>query len=123
MRTLGNVLWFLFGGLPGGIAWLLAGVIWCITIVGFPIGVQCFKFMSLAFFPFRKDVVYSTHTVSVIINVLWLLISGVWLAIFFLIAGGVLCVTVVGIPFGMQFFKMAKLALMPFGADVVPLYP
>lgn len=50
MRTLGNILWFLFGGLIGGLAWTLAGCIWCITIIGIPFGLQCFKFASLAFF-------------------------------------------------------------------------
>lgn len=56
MRTLGNILWFLFGGLIGGLAWTLAGCIWCITIIGIPFGLQCFKFALLAFFPFGKAV-------------------------------------------------------------------
>lgn len=58
MGCLGNALWFLFGGLIMGLSWALAGVLWCITIVGIPIGTQCFKFASLAFFPFGKEVVY-----------------------------------------------------------------
>ena len=58
MKTLGNILWFLFGGLAGGLAWIFAGCLWCITVVGIPIGKQCFKFASLAFFPFGKQIVY-----------------------------------------------------------------
>lgn len=58
MKTIGNILWFLFGGLIGGLSWVLAGCLWCVTIVGIPVGLQCFKFASLAFFPFGKEVVY-----------------------------------------------------------------
>lgn len=58
MSTIGNILWFLFGGLIGGLAWVLAGCLWCITIIGIPVGLQCFKFASLAFFPFGKEVVW-----------------------------------------------------------------
>ena len=60
MNTLGNILWFIFGGLFSGILWLLAGLIWCITIIGIPIGLQCFKFASLAMWPFGKEIVYVT---------------------------------------------------------------
>ena len=58
MRTLGNILWFIFGGVLGGLAWIFAGCIWCITIIGIPVGLQCFKFASLAFWPFGKEIVY-----------------------------------------------------------------
>lgn len=59
MRTIGNILWFLFGGLIGGLSWAFAGCVWCITIVGIPVGLQCFKFASLAFWPFGKDISYA----------------------------------------------------------------
>ena len=94
------------------------GVLWCVTIVGIPIGRQCFKFASLAFAPFGKDVEYGGGAVSLIVNIIWLLISGIPLAIAAAINGLVLCCTIIGIPFGMQCFKIAKLALMPFGAKV-----
>ena len=55
MTVIGNILWFLFGGLIGGLAWVLAGCLWCVTIIGIPVGLQCFKFASLAFFPFGKE--------------------------------------------------------------------
>lgn len=120
MGCLGNIIWFIFGGFFGGITWLLAGILWCITIVGIPIGLQCFKLAGLSFWPFGKRVVYSTRTVSFLVNILWLVFSGFWLAVGHCVSGIILCVTIIGIPFGMQSFKLAKLALMPFGAQVVP---
>ena len=119
MRTLGNILWFLFGGLIGGLAWTLAGCIWCITIIGIPFGLQCFKFASLAFFPFGKDVVYGGGSISFLANIIWLIFFGWEMALGHLALGAVWCITIVGIPVGMQCFKMAKLSLMPFGADVI----
>lgn len=118
MGCLGNVLWFVFGGLIMGLSWGLAGVLWCITIVGIPIGTQCFKFASLAFFPFGKEVVYGGGVGSLLLNILWMIFSGIPLAIEAALIGCLFCVTIIGIPFGMQCFKLAKLALMPFGASV-----
>lgn len=101
-----------------GISWLLAGILWCITIVGIPIGMQCFKFASLAFFPFGKEVQYGGGAGSFLLNIVWMLISGLPLAIEAAVIGVGLCVTIIGIPFGLQCFKIAKLALMPFGSSV-----
>lgn len=119
MRSIGNILWFIFGGLLSGLSWLLAGVLWCITLVGIPWGIQCFKFASMSFFPFKKDIQFGGSAASLLLNIIWLLISGIPLALGHLIWGIILCVTIIGIPFGMQFFKIAKLALMPFGAEIV----
>jgi len=119
MGCLGNVLWFIFCGLWQGLAWTVAGILWCITIVGIPIGMQCFKIASLVFFPFGKDVVYGGGAVSFIANVFWIIISGIPLALGAVLNGLLLCCTIIGIPFGMQCFKFAKLALMPFGTMVV----
>lgn len=119
MGCLGNVLWFILCGLWQGLAWTAAGILWCITIVGIPIGMQCFKIASLVFFPFGKDVVYGGGAVSFIANVFWIIISGIPLALGAVLNGLLLCCTIIGIPFGMQCFKFAKLALMPFGAMVV----
>lgn len=118
MGCLGNLLWFIFGGCISGLSWLLAGCLWCITIVGIPIGVQCFKLAELSFFPFGKEVQYGGGAVSFLVNIIWLLVSGIPLAIEHLTMGCILCITVIGIPFGLQQFKLAKLALMPFGATV-----
>jgi uncharacterized membrane protein YccF (DUF307 family) len=119
MGFLGNILWFILGGFLSGLAWIIAGLLWCITIVGIPIGIQCFKLSGLSFFPFGKEVRNDGGTVSFIVNILWIIFSGLELAIGNLIIGCLLCITIVGIPFGLQFFKIAKLALMPFGAVVV----
>jgi uncharacterized membrane protein YccF (DUF307 family) len=95
------------------------GLLWCVTIIGIPIGRQCFKFASLAFAPFGKEVKYGGGAPSIIANIFWILISGIPLALCAAWNGLILCCTVIGIPFGLQCFKIAKLALMPFGARVV----
>ncbi len=118
MRTVGNFFWFIFAGLGLGLSWFFTGLIWCITIVGIPVGVQCFKFAGLAFFPFKKEIVYSSKATSVLLNILWIIFGGLILSLFSLFAGIIYCVTIIGIPFGMQCFKLAKLSLMPFGATV-----
>lgn len=121
MRFLGNLLWFVFGGFVSGLAWVLSGLVWCLTIIGIPYGRQCFKFASLSFSPFGKDVVYGGGAVSTLANILWLLFFGVWMALGNLILGLVWCLTIIGIPFGKQFFKIAKLSLSPFGAQIVKI--
>lgn len=119
MTVLGNILWFVFGGCIGGLSWILAGLLWCISIVGIPVGIQCFKMAGLCFFPFGKEVVYGGGAGSFLINLIWILLSGIPLAIEHFAFGCFLCITVIGVPFGLQQFKLAKLALMPFGAQVV----
>lgn len=119
MGCLGNVLWFIFGGFLSGLSWLLAGILWCVTIVGIRVGMQCFKFASLSFFPFGKEIRYGGGAGSLLLNILWLVLSGLPLALESAVLGCLLCVTIVGIPFGLQHFKIAKLALMPFGAEII----
>ena len=119
MGCLGNLLWFIFGGFIMGISWIFAGALWCITIIGIPIGMQCFKFASLAFFPFGKEVRYGGGAGSLLLNILWIIITGIPLAIEAALIGAIFCITIIGIPFGMQCFKISKLALMPFGSSVV----
>ena len=97
----------------------MTGCLWCITIVGIPVGMQCFKFAGLSFFPFGKEVVYGGGAVSLLLNIVWLIVSGIPLALESALIGILLCITIVGIPFGLQQFKIAKLALMPFGAAIV----
>ena len=117
MGCLGNLLWFIFGGAISALSWCVAGCLWCITVVGIPIGMQCFKF-ALSCFPFGKEVRYGGGAVSLLVNIIWLIVSGLPLAIEHAVMGVILCVTVIGIPFGLQQFKLAKLALMPFGAEI-----
>ncbi len=118
MGCLGNLLWFIFGGAISGFSWCLAGVLWCISVVGIPVGLQCFKFASLSFFPFGKEVRYGGGAGSFLLNILWLVLSGLPLALEHVVMGSLLCITIIGIPFGLQQFKLAKLALMPFGSEV-----
>ena len=119
MNFLGNVIWFLFAGLWQGIGWLVAGLLWSVTIVGIPVGRQCFKLAALWFCPFGRDVEAGGGVPSFLMNVIWLLVSGLWLALAAVVNGLLLCLTVVGIPFGMQCFKLARLSLSPFGARIV----
>ena len=119
MRTLGNILWLLICGLVLGLSWCISGIIWCATIVGIPIGVQSFKFAALAFWPFGREVVFGGGTVSALVNILWLIFGGLMQAAVAAMFGVVLCITIIGIPFGKQCFKLAKLSLLPFGATVV----
>lgn len=119
MGCLGNLIWFLFGGFIMGISWALAGIICCATIVLIPVGLQCFKFAELAFFPFGKEVQYGGGAGKMILNIIWLIIFGLPLAIEAAAIGCVFCITIIGIPFGTQCFKIAKLALMPFGSTIV----
>jgi uncharacterized membrane protein YccF (DUF307 family) len=118
MNTLGNILWVLLGGFLLALAWVIVGLLWCITIVGIPVGVQCFKFAQLTLFPFGKDIRYDMGTGSLILNILWILFGGTEIAVTAGVIGIIFCVTIVGIPFGIQYFKLAQLALMPFGAQV-----
>ena len=118
MRFLGNILWVILGGFISSLNWALAGCLWCISVVGIPVGLQCFKFSFLSFLPFGKEVVYGGGAVSMLCNILWLIFSGIPIALCSALMGIFLCLTIIGIPFGKQHFKLAKLALMPFGATV-----
>ena len=118
MNFLLNILWLIFGGLVSAISWWFAGIIWCITIIGIPYGRQCFKFASLALAPFGKDVQYGGGAPSFIANIIWTIFFGIPMAIGNFVTGCLWCVTIIGIPCGLQFFKIAKLALAPFGAEI-----
>lgn len=120
MKFIGNLLWIILCGLWLFLGWMLTGLLWCITIVGIPFGVQCFKIAGLVFAPFGKRVEYGGGAVSMLVNVLWLIFGGLALAVSSALIGLVLCITIIGIPFGKQCFKLSKLTLMPFGASVVP---
>ncbi len=117
MNFLGNIFWLLIVGIGSALGWLFLGILWCITIIGIPFGKQCFKFAKLSFLPFGKNVKtnFSKHPIA---NILWLVFGGLELAIFYVVIGLLFCITIIGIPFGRQCFKLASLALMPFGSNV-----
>lgn len=119
MGCLGNLLWIIFGGLISAIGWLIAGVLCCITIIGIPFGMQCFKIAGLVLAPFGRDVQVGNFGAGGLLgNIIWLIFLGWELAVCHMISGAILCATIVGIPFGLQHFKLAQLALVPFGAKV-----
>ncbi len=117
MKVIGNILWFILGGLETAIMWFFLGLFWCITIIGIPFGLQSFKFARLALWPMGTTVSmnFGKHA---IMNILWFLLGGFGLAIMYVLLGIVWCISIIGIPFGLQSFKFAKLACFPFGAEV-----
>ncbi|MCI1220204.1 MAG: YccF domain-containing protein [Bifidobacterium sp.] len=119
MRLLGNILWIILGGLVIALAWVIIGLVLCMSVIGIPLGVQSFKMAGLTLAPFGKRVEYSGGVGSLLLNIIWIIVIGIWLAIGYVAAGVANMITIIGIPFGIQSFKMAKLALMPFGAVVV----
>lgn len=119
MRLLGNIIWMLFGGIFTALYWFGVGCLFCLTIVGIPLGRQAFKMASLTLAPFGKTIEYGGGAPSLIANVFWVVLAGIPMAFSYLVAGAVNCITIIGIPFGLQAFKMAKLSLLPFGARVL----
>lgn len=118
MKTIGNIIWLIFFGFLKSIGWIAAGLLCCLTIIGIPFGLQCFKIARLSLCPFGKTVASGKlEGTNFWGNMLWLLL-GFPLGSLHLIAGILLCLTIVGIPFGIQCFKIAKLALLPFGAEI-----
>lgn len=121
MKTLGNILWFIFGGFLLWLEWSISGLLLCITIIGIPAGKQCFKLAKLCATPFGKELDYvNAGAGSIILNILWVLFFGWEIAVTAFFNGILWCITIVGIPFGKQFFKIAALSFAPFGADVKP---
>ncbi|MBR6782639.1 MAG: YccF domain-containing protein [Clostridia bacterium] len=117
MKLIANIIWFIFGGLWLGLGWLLLGLLLCITIIGIPLGIQCFKAAKLTFAPFGKKVTcsFDKHPIA---NIIWAVLVGWEMAIGYLIAGILCCITIIGIPLGLQSFKLMKLAFLPFGATI-----
>ncbi|WP_028125630.1 YccF domain-containing protein [Eremococcus coleocola] len=118
MTFLGNLIWLVFGGLLSAMAWFFVGCVWCLTIIGIPIGRQCFKIAHLTLAPFGKDIMQSTDSGSLLLNLIWIIFGGAELAVSHLILGLILCMTIIGIPFGKQHFKLAILSLMPIGTRI-----
>lgn len=115
MKLVGNILWFVIVGLLSFLLWIIVGLLWCITIIGLPFGIQCFKIAAFALFPFGKTIQthFDSHPVA---NVIWLIFFGWEIAVAYAIISVILHITIIGIPFGKQCFKLASLSLLPFGA-------
>jgi len=122
MNFIGNLLWLILGGFILALVWAVIGLLLCVTIIGIPFGFQCFKIAGFVLWPFGRDCIPGGFGVmGAFGNVIWILICGISLCLSHLIMGALLCITVVGIPFGLQHFKMAKISLIPFGAEIVVL--
>jgi len=123
MSLLGNILWIILGGgIILFLEYLLAGLVLCITIIGIPFGIQCMKISFLALLPFGKEVRNeegATGCLSTVMNLIWILIGGIWIALTHLIFAVICTITIIGIPFAKQHMKLASLSLTPFGRKVV----
>jgi uncharacterized membrane protein YccF (DUF307 family) len=122
MRIIGNLIWLIFGGIIIAVEYFIGSIILMITIVGIPFGIQTLKMAALAIWPFGRDTrVHSRASgcLYILMNILWLLTGGLWIAATHAIFGVILCITIIGIPFGLQHFKLTAIALSPFGRDIV----
>jgi uncharacterized membrane protein YccF (DUF307 family) len=121
MKFLGNIIWLVFGGILISIEYLVASLLLMITIIGIPFGLQTLKLAVLALWPFGSKVSdrgNSGGCLSLLMNVIWILVGGIWICLSHLGLGLLFCITIIGIPFGRQHFKLAALALAPFGKDI-----
>ncbi|MFL5789491.1 MAG: YccF domain-containing protein [Flavisolibacter sp.] len=122
MNTLGNLIWLIFGGLYSAFFYFVGGFALCLTIIGIPFGLQCFKLGLLMLWPFGSRIVpgdQSNGCLFMLLNIIWIFCGGLWLAIGHIVFGFLLTITIIGIPFGRQHFKMVEIALMPFGKKIV----
>lgn len=119
MSILGNLIWLIFGGIIAAVVWFGVGLLLCVTIIGIPFGLQCFKIAGLVLWPFGKTVELGNFGAGgLVFNIIWLILFGWEFAIAHIIMGLLFCITIVGIPFGIQHFKLAKLGIIPFGAKI-----
>ena len=122
MNLIGNLIWLVFGGLAAAIGYIVGGFVLCLTIVGIPFGMQCFKIAGLVLWPFGRRVVTAGSAMgclSVFCNIIWLVFGGLYTALVHLLFAALLFITIIGIPFARQHLKLMELSLMPFGKQVV----
>ena len=122
MKLILNVIWLVFCGFWMAIGYCLAGIVCCIFIVTIPFGIAAFRIASYALWPFGRTVVDSptAGAGSVIGNIIWFIVAGIWLAIGHLVTGVLLCITIIGIPLALANFKLIPISLMPLGKIIVP---
>lgn len=122
MNILLNILWLIFGGLLICVEYIISSLLLMITIIGIPFGLQTLKLSLLALWPFGREIrscPSSGGCLSILMNIIWILIGGIWISLSHLVFGVFLCITIIGIPFGLQHFKLAGLALTPFGKEII----
>jgi uncharacterized membrane protein YccF (DUF307 family) len=118
-----NVIWLVFAGLWLAIGYVITGVICFILIITIPFGIASFRIANYALWPFGRTVVQRADAgvASVIGNIIWLLVAGLWLALAHIVTGIALCITIIGIPLGIADFKMVPISLLPLGREIVPV--
>jgi len=120
MTLLGNIIWFIFGGFISGLGYILGGLTLCLTIVGIPFGIQTIKIGVATMTPFGKVNVVSEESSSLMVmifNVIWVIFFGWEIALSHLFHGAILAITIIGLPFAKQHFKLIPMALFPFGRE------
>lgn len=126
MNLLLNIIWLILGGFIVVIAYFLGGIVLCLTIIGIPFGIQCFKLAGLALMPFGREIREKeppSGALAVIMNVIWIILPGLELAVFHLIMALLLAITIIGLPLAAQHLKMTRLAILPFGFEVREMRP
>lgn len=121
MSILLNVLWFVFGGFLVFLAYVLGGLLLCVTIIGIPFGIQCFKLSLLGLAPFGREVRETDPPggcIAIVMNIIWIILPGLELALLHLLLAGFFALTIIGIPFAAQHLKLTRLAILPFGSRV-----
>ena len=122
MRFIGNIIWLVFGGIIISFEYLISSILLMMTIVGIPFGIQTLKLAIVALWPFGTEIRIkprSSGCLSTIMNLIWIFIGGFWISITHLIFGVLFAITIIGIPFARQHFKLAGLALTPFGKEII----
>ena len=122
MKFLGNIIWLICGGLLTAVEYLISSLLLMVTIIGIPFGLQTLKLGMLALWPFGSRVTDNGNSggcLCLVMTVIWFFLGGIWIVLTHLLFGALLFITIVGIPFGRQHFKMAALALSPFGKNIV----
>lgn len=121
MNLLGNIIWLIFGGFLVFLQYMAAGLVLCLTVIGIPFGIQCFKIGIFTLFPFGshiREVESGTGCLSTIFNILWIVLGGIWIALTHLFFGIILAITIIGLPFARQHFKLMSLSFTPFGKEI-----
>lgn len=121
MRIIGNLLWWLFGGLEAAIGYFTGSLALALTIIGIPLALQTMKIGLLCLWPFGstvRDTDSPMGCIRIPLNILWILFGGLWAWLCHILFGVLLFITIIGIPFAKQHFKMASLSLTPFGKEV-----
>lgn len=121
MNLIGNIIWLIFGGFVVFLEYMAAGLALCVTIVGIPFGIQCFKIGIMTLFPFGqhvREVPGDSGCLSMVFNIIWIFLGGIWIAATHLIFGVLLAITIIGLPFAKQHFKLMSLSFTPFGKEI-----